>query len=237
MSRLGGANVWRVFAVCVAVGCGGLQASEPSGPTSGKPVVIAPDDGISGDGSADRPYVFPTGAKGKLKASGPVTAWKVDCCPPNTDVIKSEHVIYFATDRPAKYVVMAIAGEKEIVAAWFVIHSGPAPPLAEVDTLAVDLKAALVGPDASTDAKKLLAMSEGVRQDLAAGKYKTLGDVVAAWKRVQSAVNWPGGKYPTMPDLIRRVIPAGDPATELTEVTRSKMVAGLRTIETVCEKL
>lgn len=185
-----------------------FAALKADDPTPAPPAITASKE-VTGTGKRSDPFVFDASTKCILKlataAADPVK-WDVEDAPASSEVIGN--AVIFALSEPGDYVVIA-HGPACYAKAWFTIK-GPNGPPGPSNQLAVKLKAVLVGADAKADAAKLAGMCAATADAIEAGKFKTMGDLVAAWKAVQAANQWPAGKYPGLPDVIRLAMPPAD---------------------------
>lgn len=194
-------------------------------PTPAPPVITASKE-VLGTGKRADPFVFDASTKCILKLNAgtnqPVS-WDIEDAPASAEVIGT--AVIFALSEPGDYVIVA-HGAECYAKAWFTIK-GPNGPPGPSNQLAAKLKAVLIGVDAKVDAARLAGMAAAVADALEAGKFKTMGELGAAWKAVQTANQWPGGKYPGLPDAIRLAMP---PADESAAIDPS-IGPNLRTIE------
>lgn len=203
--------------------------------------IVAPK-GVDGSGTRDAPFVFTVGAKGDLKLVG-VTGkvkWVLSDAPADTEVL-SDVRLWFATNAPKLYVVSAswVAGDEPGGAmCWFEIKgSGPSPPPNPVNVLAAELRTALVGTNAKTDAAKLHGMTSALADAVEANKFATYGQMHVAWKATQASNQWPAGVYPKMPDVMRLAIPTVDETTPIDTTAKASIVANLRILEKTAEDI
>jgi len=227
-------RMFRTF-VCLLLIAGPAWADDPV-PIPAKAVLIV-SKGISGDGTQKSPFVFRQGVKGRieLKTAAVKVAWNLDDCPAGddpTEINSGEKGILFATLEPGTYHAIAACQDGEsltVVHAWFAIQGAGPPPPPEAD-LSRRLRAALVGADAKTDALKLSKACAGVADAFEATPPVTQGELVAAWKAAITAVQWPPGKYPDMPDVIRLAMPPAEDKSPVTTEQRTAVVNNLRTL-------
>lgn len=197
-------------------------------PTPAEPVAFTASANVTGTGKRSDPFIFDVTTKPVLKLSGAASDLQWDTEDGPTDIEAIGNVLVFSVAEPGEYVVFATwTGGK--AKAWFRI--GPRGPPTPVNALVSQLRAALVGPSATADAKKLASMTAALADAIQAGEFKDHGQMVDAWKSVQTSLKWPEGVYPAMPDVMRKAIPTMPRTTVLTPEFAAETVANLRVLE------
>ena len=138
--------------------------------------------------------------------------------------------------------------ESDATEILLLIGAGPRPPPDPVDpepekpiepepekpiesALAKQLRSALVGTSAKIDAAKLQGMTSALADALEAGQFATHGKMLEAWKASQASTQWPEGRYPAMPDIMREVIPTVEVTVPIDAAAKTLILANLRDLE------
>lgn len=127
--------------------------------------------------------------------------------------------------------------ESDATEILLLIGAGPRPPPEPVDpnpqesALAKQLRSAIVGSSAKSDAAKLQGMTGALADALQQGKFPTHGKMLEAWKATQSSNQWPEGRYPAMPDIMREAIPTLPVETPIDDAKKTFILSNLRDLE------
>lgn len=216
-----------------------LYADDPPAPPPVTLASFAVPKEVTGSGTRADPFVFDASTKCvlRLTTSSPKVEFDLTDAPGNIEVI--DRALIFALAEPGLFLAVA-HGDGCYAKAWFQINSGTDPPNPKPPTpasLATQLRAALNGPDSKSDAAKLQGMTGALADALEAGKFANYGQMFAAWKASQAATEWPGGKYPKLPDVIRSAIPTATDDVVLDATNKPAILANLRTLEKTAEAI
>lgn len=216
------------------LGAGSALASDPA-PTPADPSVITASKEVSGTGKRQDPFVFDSSTKCVLRLTGPVAGIQFDLedAPTNTEVI--DRALIFSLAEPGLFQIIA-HGPNCYSKVWFEIKGSNGPP-SPVNALATQLRAALAGDNARSDAARLHGMTGALADALEAGQFTNYGQMHAAWKATQAANKWPAGLYPKLPDVIRLAIPTAEETVALDASNTPAILANLRILEATAKSI
>lgn len=236
-----------VFAVCLLVSRLAVADGPPPKVVDPPPVLASPvitvPSGVLGDGKRESPYTFDAATICVLMFPNPALPkfeWDVDDAVPGILKMPGNGAVAFNLEHPGEYFVQCTweGGKSK---AWILVKgSGPSPPPGPEDTkttLTRRLKAAVTGADAKVDAAKLASLCRGVADAFESAPAKTQGDVVSTWKVAVKATEWPGGKYPDMPGIIRIAMPPGDEKATVSAAEQSAIIVNLRVLAAAANQI
>jgi hypothetical protein len=208
---------------------------KPVGPIVTPPAITVPD-GVQGDGKRGAAYVFNEGTICVLMFPTPTLPefeWDITDGPPGALLMPGNGAVAFNLQKPGEYLVECTwTGGKS--KAWLIVMGlGPKPPPGPEDTraqLTRRIKTTFASASAKEDAAKFNKICKAVADAFEMSPPATQGALVAAWKAAVAAAQWPGGKYPDLPDITRLAMPPADEKLAVSSADLATVIANLRTL-------
>lgn len=211
-----------------------------------QPMITVPQ-GVVGDGKrGETAYTFDSTTICVLMFPNPALdkfTWDIEDSAPGSLVMPGGGAVAFNLEKPGEYLLQC-SWEGGKSKAWFVVKSGNSPPPVDnaQTALVKRLKTALVGIDAKSDAAKFSALCKGFA-DFIGTQPATLkyGPMLDAWIAARNGVEWPAGKYPDMPGIIRDTIPTVTdtipPSVLVTPESKTMIISNLRALQEAADKI